>query len=521
MGLRTRWTTAVAAVMVVGVVGAPPAHAGSSQPAAVPDVATAVLGTQVVINPLLNDTDADGEPLTLDPTLTLQAGTATVVLVGAGPEVAITPTALGQVIVGYTVVDSSGASASSTVTVDVTAPAPPPNQSPVANPDVAQMYSGGQLRFAPLGNDTDPDAETLTLTSATLASGTGTVALEGPELVIGAAAGFLGPLVISYTVADSRGGQAQSTVTVDVIKAPNRPPVAVADAVSVKVGRTYKFAPMANDSDPDGDRLTLVKVGKAKHGTAKRSGTKIVYRAPKSWTGRTTVRYTVRDASGATTRGTLTITVERRAPAAKPKPKPTPTPPAAGDAPSKTAVESALARLGLPTGNANGRYDDRTRRAVCAWRTITGRPASRRLPSAAEARAIVATGGRPTALGSMVNGVNVSITCQAAFWVGSNREYRRVMAATTGKPGYRTRLGTHRVFITHHVWRYSTIYPEARMYKPMQFSGGQAMHGSSTDALVKTYPASHGCVRMLHRDIDALQAGGVGNGTAVRVFGAW
>ena len=59
------------------------------------------------------------------------------------------------------------------------------------------------------------------------------------------------------------------------------------------------------------------------------------------------------------------------------------------------------------------------------------------------------------------------------------------------------------------------------MYKPMQFDGGQAMHGSASDSLVKTYPASHACVRMLHRDINALQAGGVGNGTWVNVFGAW
>ena len=121
----------------------------------------------------------------------------------------------------------------------------------------------------------------------------------------------------------------------------------------------------------------------------------------------------------------------------------------------------------------------------------------------------------------MVVGVNVSVTCQAAFWVGADREYRRVMAASSGKPGYRTRLGVHRIFRTHNVWRTSTIYPEARMYKPMQFSGGQALHGSATDSLVRTYPASHGCVRMLHRDIDAMQAGGVGNGTLVRVFGAW
>ena len=123
--------------------------------------------------------------------------------------------------------------------------------------------------------------------------------------------------------------------------------------------------------------------------------------------------------------------------------------------------------------------------------------------------------------GSMVTGVNVSVTCQAVFWVGANREYRRVMAASTGQAGLSHAAGHPPDLRTHQVWRYSTIYPEARMYKPMQFSGGQALHGSATDALVKTYPASHGCVRMLHRDIDAMQAGGVGNGTPVRVFGAW
>jgi lipoprotein-anchoring transpeptidase ErfK/SrfK len=129
--------------------------------------------------------------------------------------------------------------------------------------------------------------------------------------------------------------------------------------------------------------------------------------------------------------------------------------------------------------------------------------------------------GLPGATSTMVTGVTVSVTCQAAFWVGADRQYRRVMPASTGKAGNRTRLGTHRIVVTHRTWRFSTIYPEARMYKPMQFSGGQAMHGSATDALVKSYPASHGCVRMLHRDIDAMQAGGVGNGTLVRVIGRW
>ena len=170
---------------------------------------------------------------------------------------------------------------------------------------------------------------------------------------------------------------------------------------------------------------------------------------------------------------------------------------------------------------ADGRYDAGTRRAVCAWRTIEGRRAHRGLPTKAESRAIVAAAGLPRARSLMVQGVTISVTCQAAFWVGADRSYRRVMKVSTGKAGYRTRTGTFRVFRAFSTWRYSTIYPEARMYKPMQFSGGQAMHGSATDLLVRDYPASHGCVRMLHRDVDALQSAGFGIGSLVRVIGRW
>ena len=42
------------------------------------------------------------------------------------------------------------------------------------------------------------------------------------------------------------------------------------------------------------------------------------------------------------------------------------------------------------------------------------------------------------------------------------------------------------------------------MYRSLYFSGGQAIHGSHSDTYVVTYPASHGCVRMLHRDVDWL-----------------
>ncbi len=402
---------------------------------------------------------------------------------------------------------------------DPTAPAPPANRAPIARPDAVRVTSGGQVRVDPRVNDSDPDGDALSVGPASVRSGSGSVARDGAVLLIRTKAGFVGPLVIDYEVLDARGAGAKSTITVDVRRAPNRAPVTKSDVATVKVGKSIKVKVLVNDSDPDGQKISLVKVYKAKHGKAKKSGSKVYYKAAKKWTGRVKVTYRIKDSKGAKAKGVLTIKVVKATKKPKPAPKPEPKPPATGT-PSRAAVESALARLRLPTGSANGSYDALTRRAVCAWRTVTGRKAHRGLPSASESRAIVATKRLPRPRSGMVSGVNVSVTCQAAFWVSGDR-YRRVMAATTGKPGYRTRLGVWRIFRTHHVWRYSTIYPEARMYKPMQFSGGQAIHGSSTDRLVKSYPASHGCVRMLHRDIDALQAGGVGNGTRVRVFGAW
>jgi hypothetical protein len=510
------------AALVLGAAPAASADPPNQPPVAVPDSLALLSGASGTLDPVANDTDPDvGAVLTLDPaSLAVTGGSGTAAALGGNVVGLAAPAGyVGPLVVTYQVTDQQGARATGTITATVSSP---PNQPPVANPDSATVVAGGQVLLDPRGNDSDPDGDPLTLTAASVVSGSGSVTVVGPALAIAGSAA--GTLVIGYSVADGRGGSASSTVSVTVTAAappPNRAPIAGADVATVQAGRTITVPVLANDGDPDGDALRLAKVRKPSKGTAQRVGSSVRFRAPKS-AGTVRVRYVVADARGARTEGSLTVTVTAKPkPAAKPKPN-RPAKPASGGAPSRRAVEAALSRLGLPGGSADGRYDTLTRRAVCAWRTVTGRPASRALPSAAEARAIVATGALPGAGQAMVTGLNVSITCQVVFWVGGDRDYRRIMAGTTGIPRtYGTRVGVHRIFVTHRVWRTSTIYPEARMYKPMQFSGGQALHGSATDRLVKPFPASHGCVRMLHRDIDALQSGGVGNGTLVRVFGRW
>jgi lipoprotein-anchoring transpeptidase ErfK/SrfK len=70
-------------------------------------------------------------------------------------------------------------------------------------------------------------------------------------------------------------------------------------------------------------------------------------------------------------------------------------------------------------------------------------------------------------------------------------------------------------------WYESRSYPDGWMYRPQFFNMGQAIHGSSLDSAVHSYPASHGCVRMLHKDIDYLWANGFGKGSVVNVYGTW
>jgi hypothetical protein len=115
-------------------------------------------------------------------------------------------------------------------------------------------------------------------------------------------------------------------------------------------------------------------------------------------------------------------------------------------------------------------------------------------------------------------GINVDRRCQQAY-VTRNGRIIKVWRATTGKPGYRTRAGHWRVYRRINGWTESRLYPGAWMYRPLYFSGGQALHGSATDALVKPYPASHGCVRIWRRNVDWLWANGYARiGTRVYVF---
>ncbi len=192
---------------------------------------------------------------------------------------------------------------------------------------------------------------------------------------------------------------------------------------------------------------------------------------------------------------------------------------------AKLKVEESLAAIGLPVGAVDGIWTDETRRGICAWRELQGYEPDRKYPTYLERREIFKTRSLPKPA-PIVVGLHINRECQTLYWVARNpltgvRVFKAVMPVSSGQPGYETPEGNFKIQREIDSWHESSIYEDAWMYRPKYFADAVALHGSATDSLVKDYPASHGCVRMFHKDIDRLWKAGVSIGYRVFVYGDW
>jgi Ca2+-binding RTX toxin-like protein len=159
-----------------------------------------------------------------------------------------------------------------------------------------------------LANDTDPDGDTLTVTSATATNGTVTVNPDG-TLTYTPNADYNGPDTISYTVDDGNGGSATSTVTVTVNPV-NDAPVAVDDAATTPFNTAVVIDVVGNDTDVDGDTLSVLGTPTSADGTVavNPDGT-ITFTPTAGFTGVAVIDYTVTDPEGLTDTAQVLVTV--------------------------------------------------------------------------------------------------------------------------------------------------------------------------------------------------------------------
>jgi uncharacterized repeat protein (TIGR01451 family) len=116
---------------------------------------------------------------------------------------------------------------------------------------------------------------------------------------------------LSYT------GLAQDGEVEDyVILIENRPPVAVTDGIGAAKDTPLTFATsvlLANDSDPNGDSLTVTAVTSpsTRGGTVALSGTSITYTPPAGFVGGDSFNYTISDGHGGSATGLVCVVVNR------------------------------------------------------------------------------------------------------------------------------------------------------------------------------------------------------------------
>jgi Ca2+-binding RTX toxin-like protein len=160
----------------------------------------------------------------------------------------------------YTVSDGNGGTSTATVNVTVN----PVNDAPVANADAVSTAEDTALTIPVatlLGNDTDVDGDTLSMTSVQGAVN-GTVSLVGGNVLFIPAANYNGPASFTYTVSDGNGSTSTVTVNVTVSPVNDAPVVSVAiPDQTAQDGAAFTVGVAGNFSDVEGDTLTYSVTG--------------------------------------------------------------------------------------------------------------------------------------------------------------------------------------------------------------------------------------------------------------------
>src|SRR5690606_29385522 len=277
----------------------------------------------VVTIPVLdNDVHPDGDvlhvaPELIEPLVDPQDGEAFVsqdqVRFRAGPEAR-------TVYLTYEAVDSMGQKAGGHVTVQSLPLDADVNAPPRPRDVTARALAGGMIRIPVPLDGLDADGDSVELLGQDVAPVKGQITETGSNyLEYEAFEGSTGVDTFTYRVRDRLGAEGTATIRVGIAppEATNQAPYAVKDAVVVRPGRSVAVPVLANDSDPEGDEIRLVKDGlevpKDSGLKAKVSGDRVIVTVP-DHEMEASLRYTIRDAKGAEADAPILVTVDEDVP---------------------------------------------------------------------------------------------------------------------------------------------------------------------------------------------------------------
>jgi VCBS repeat-containing protein len=192
------------------------------------------------------------------------------------------------------------------------------NDAPAAADDTASVDEDGPagVTFNVLANDSDADGDALSITSfdaSTVTAGTLTDD-GGGQFTFTPEAAYNGVQSFTYTAGDGHGATDAATVEITVVSKPDAP-TAADDAYATTQGTAVtQAAPgvLANDSDEDGDGLTLETTPVVAPGNGSLSlspNGAFTYTPAAGFVGRDSFTYRVDDGTGRSGDATATITV--------------------------------------------------------------------------------------------------------------------------------------------------------------------------------------------------------------------
>lgn len=294
-------------------------------PVATPDKAVVRVNDVVTIPVLDNDSSPIGDALSLEPELVEplvdpEDGEIFVsqdtVRFKAGPEAK-------TVYATYEVSDTRGNKVGGYITIQIV-PEQDENAAPRPKDITARVLSGNTANIAVPLDGIDEDGDSVELIGPATSPEKGRITEVAQNyFVYEAYADSAGVDTFSYRVRDRLGKEGTATIRVGIAAAEdiNQAPYAVKDSVVVRPGREIAVPVMANDSDPEGDKISLVEDGLVEPDvegmSARVSGDRILVQAPDRAV-ETSLQYTIVDSRGAEAQAVLQISVDEDVPLVAP-----------------------------------------------------------------------------------------------------------------------------------------------------------------------------------------------------------
>ena len=261
--------------------------------------------TSAAFNVVSNDTDEDSGQTIRVASITSVTGNGITTISTDGTSIDYQPAAdfFGAETVSFVVSDGAGGTdvGSVTFTIDGTPDAP------VAIADQTSVSEDTILTFSALANDVDVDNDTLSIDSVSVDVGSVSVNGDG-DIVYVPPGDFNGPATISYTIADGTGLFASSTVAVNVQNV-NDTPIAVGESATIAEDAVLHLNVLSNDSDIDGDVLSVASVSASVGTVSVGNNGNIVFNPPANYFGPVTISYTVSDGNGGVASASVALTV--------------------------------------------------------------------------------------------------------------------------------------------------------------------------------------------------------------------